>query len=156
MTNRIRYRLTLLAVILMLCGTMPVQAESVAFVVPAAVIYPGQQIGDEGLLEKSFTINPEAADQYVLSPRQAIGKVTKRTLLPGKPILMSALAEPFLVKRGVPAPLIFTAGSLTITAMGTPLESGSVGDFIKVRNADSGLIVSGTVLADGNIQVGMQ
>ncbi len=40
--------------------------------------------------------------------------------------------------------------------MGTPLESGAAGDFIKVRNVDSGIIVSGTVLANGRIQVGMQ
>lgn len=66
------------------------------------------------------------------------------------------IGEPSLVTRGVPAPLVFTAGTLTITAMGTPLESGAAGDFIKVRNVDSGIIVSGTVLANGRIQVGMQ
>lgn len=105
---------------------------------------------------KDFFINPEAAGQYVLSQDQAIGKIARKTLLPGKPILVSALGEPSLVKRGVPARLVFTSGMLTITAMGTPLESGTAGDFIKVRNSDSGIIVSGTVLADGRIQVGMQ
>lgn len=94
--------------------------------------------------------------QYVLSLDQAVGKVARKTLLPGKPILVSALGEPSLVTRGIPAPLVFTAGTLTITAMGTPLESGVAGDFIKVRNVDSGIIVSGTVLANGRIQVGMQ
>lgn len=54
------------------------------------------------------------------------------------------------------SPLVFTSGTLVITAMGTPLESGAAGDFIKIRNIDSGIIVSGTVLADGRIQVGMQ
>lgn len=131
-------------------------ADRIAFVVPSATVYPGQIVSDTALLEKQFFINAPAASQYVLSLDQAAGKVARKTLLPGKPILVSALGEPSLVTRGVPAPLVFTAGTLTITAMGTPLESGAAGDFIKVRNVDSGIIVSGTVLADGRIQVGMQ
>ncbi|WP_245419700.1 flagellar basal body P-ring formation chaperone FlgA [Phyllobacterium salinisoli] len=131
-------------------------ADRISFVVPSAVIYPGQTVGDTALLEKQFTIRAEAAGQYALTPDQVTGKIARRTLLPGKPILIGALGEPSLVKRGVPAPLVYTAGGLTITAMGTPLEPGSAGDFVKVRNIDSGLIVSGTVQADGKIQVGMQ
>ncbi|MBR7654556.1 flagellar basal body P-ring formation chaperone FlgA [Brucella oryzae] len=131
-------------------------AEHMAFLVPSATVYPGQVVSNVSLLEKKFYINPPAAKQYVLSLEQADGKVARRTLLPGKPILVSALGEPSLVTRGVPAPLVFTAGTLVITAMGTPLESGAAGDFIKVRNVDSGIIVSGTVLANGRIQVGMQ
>lgn len=151
--NRLRFAVTGVA---MLFGVASAVADSVSFVVPGTVIYPGQEIGGHGLLEKNFIIASDAAVQYVLSPDQVIGKVSKRTLLPGKPILMSALVEPSLVKRGVPVELIFTSGGLTITAMGTPLETGAVGDFVKVRNMDSGLIVSGTVMADGKIRVGVQ
>ena len=131
-------------------------ADRIAFVVPSATVYPGQIVSNVSLVEKKFYINPPAASQYVLSPDQAEGKVARKTLLRGKPILVSALGEPSLVTRGIPAPLVFSAGALVINAVGTPLESGSVGDFIKVRNVDSGIIVSGTVLADGRIQVGMQ
>jgi flagella basal body P-ring formation protein FlgA len=34
------------------------------------------------------------------------------------------------------------------------LEPGSAGDLVKVRNIDSGKILSGTVMADGSIRVG--
>lgn len=131
-------------------------AERMAFFVPSTTVYPGQIVSDVSLVEKKFYISPPAARQYVLSPEQVTGKVARKTLVSGKPILMSALSEPSLVQRGVPATLMFTSGTLTITAVGTPLESGAVGDFIKVRNTDSGIIVSGTVLANGRIQVGMQ
>lgn len=87
---------------------------------------------------------------------QLVGKVSRRTLLPGQPILLSSVNEPDMVQRGVPAVLVYDAGALVITARGTPLEAGRVGDFIKVRNIDSGITVSGTILADGRIQVGMQ
>lgn len=131
-------------------------AERMAFFVPSVTVYPGQVLSDVSLVEKQFYISPPAAKQYVLSPEQVTGKVARRTLISGKPILMAALSEPSMVTRGEPALMVFTSGPLTITATGTPLESGAVGDFIRVRNADSGLIVSGTVLADGRIQVGMQ
>ena len=139
-----------------LAFALPAHADRISFVVPSAVIYPGQIVGDTALLEKQFSIRADAAGQYALTPDQVTGKIARRTLLPGKPILIGALGEPSLVKRGVPAPLVYTAGGLTISAMGTPLEAGSAGDFVKARNMDSGLVVSGTVLVDGKIQVGMQ
>lgn len=131
-------------------------AERMTFVVPSVTVYPGQILNNISLVEKQFYISPPAAKQYVLSPAQVTGKVARRTLISGKPILVTALSEPSMVTRGEPALMIFTSGPLTITAAGTPLESGAVGDFIRIRNVDSGLIVSGTVLADGRIQVGMQ
>ncbi|QND50641.1 flagellar basal body P-ring formation protein FlgA (plasmid) [Phyllobacterium sp. 628] len=131
-------------------------AERIAFLVPSQIIYPGQTIGNTGLQEKYFTIRASAAGQYVLSAEQLVGKVSRRTLLPGQPILLTAVNEPDMIQRGVPAVLIYDTGSLVITARGTPLEAGRVGDFIKVRNIDSGITVSGTILADGRIQVGLQ
>jgi flagella basal body P-ring formation protein FlgA len=139
-----------------LAFSVAARAERIAFLVPSQIIYPGQTIGNAGLTEKFFTIRASAAAQYVLSPDQLVGKISRRTLLPGQPILLTAVNEPDMVQRGVPAVLIYDTGSLVITARGTPLEAGRVGDFIKVRNLDSGITVSGTILADGRIQVGMQ
>ncbi|MCB1465922.1 MAG: flagella basal body P-ring formation protein FlgA [Rhizobiaceae bacterium] len=34
------------------------------------------------------------------------------------------------------------------------LESGSAGDFVRVRNVDSGKILSGVVANDGTVRVG--
>ncbi len=132
------------------------QADRIAFIVPSQIIYPGQTIGSGGLQEKTFTIKASAAGNYVLSTQQLVGKVARRTLLPGQPILVTAVNEPDLIQRGVPVALVYNSDTLVITAKGIPMEPGHAGDFIKVRNLDSGIIVSGTVLADGTIQVGMQ
>jgi flagellar basal body P-ring formation protein FlgA len=130
--------------------------DRIAFVVPSATVYPGQVVSNVALVEKKFYISAPAAQQYVLSVDQADGKVARKTLIAGKPILVAALSEPSLVKRGVPVTMVYDSGVMTITAVGIPLESGAAGDFIKVRNSDSGVIVPGTVLADGRIQVGMR
>jgi flagella basal body P-ring formation protein FlgA len=40
-----------------------------------------------------------------------------------------------------PLALCSSGNGLTITAAGTPLENAAIGDFIRVRNIESGLIV---------------
>ncbi|TGQ97912.1 flagellar basal body P-ring formation chaperone FlgA, partial [Mesorhizobium sp. M4B.F.Ca.ET.200.01.1.1] len=82
------------------------------------------------------------------------GKIAKRTLLPGRYIPSAAIREAWLVEQGAAVQVFFVAGGLTITATAVTLQPGSAGDFIKVRNSDSGKILSGTVMADGTIQVG--
>ncbi|MEK1888884.1 MAG: flagellar basal body P-ring formation chaperone FlgA [Phyllobacterium sp.] len=131
-------------------------AERIAFIVPSQIIYPGQTIGNEGLSEKVFSIKASAAGNYVLHTNQLVGKVARRTLLPGQPILVTAVNEPDLIQRGVAVQLVYNTGSLVIRAKGVSMEPGHAGDFVKVRNVDSGIIVSGTVLADGTIEVGMR
>jgi flagella basal body P-ring formation protein FlgA len=65
-----------------------------------------------------------------------------------------AVAEPDLVARGVPVEIIFQEGGLIILAQAMALEAGSAGDVIRVRNLDSGLIVSAKVQPDGTVRVG--
>ncbi|RVA54437.1 flagellar basal body P-ring formation chaperone FlgA, partial [Mesorhizobium sp. M7A.F.Ca.CA.004.09.1.2] len=81
------------------------------------------------------------------------GKVAKRTLLPGRYIPSTAIREAWLVEQGASVQIFFIAGGLTISATAVTLQPGVAGDLVKVRNIDSGKILSGTVMADGTIQV---
>jgi flagella basal body P-ring formation protein FlgA len=121
-------------------------------VVPATIIYPGQEI-DAGQVRVVDVTNPNLIEGYARSVDQVQGMVTTRTLLPGRTIMLSALRKPFTVKRGDKALLIYDNGSLRITASGTPLADANTGDLIRARNTDSGVIISGTVMADGTILV---
>ncbi|WP_454848190.1 flagellar basal body P-ring formation chaperone FlgA [Rhizobium binxianense] len=121
-------------------------------VVPTTIIYPGDPISGAQLQEVEVT-NPNLAGDYAKSIDQVQGMVSKRTLLPGRTISLSGLREPYTVTRGSTVRLILTIGQMTISAAGTPLEDGATGQVVKARNADSGVIVSGTVLADGTIHV---
>ena len=80
-------------------------------------------------------------------------KIAKRTLLPNQPILLSDLKSPDLVRAGVPTPIIYHEPGVTISSLGLPLASAAEGDKIRVRNIDSGITISGTVAADGSIEV---
>lgn len=121
-------------------------------VVPTEVIYPGETVTGARVEEVEVT-NPNLAGDYAKSIDQVVGRVTKRTLLPGRTISVSALREAYTVTRGSKVRLIFNVGNMTISAAGTPLEDATTGQVIRARNMDSGIIVSGTVLADGTIHV---
>ena len=87
------------------------------------------------------------------STEEGDGTVKGLGVLPGRVILVSALRQPFAVSRGSTVQLVFDGGSLVLRAAGTPLQDAVVGDLVKVRNKDSGVIVSGTVMADGTVHV---
>ena len=121
-------------------------------VVPTRVIYPGETVSADQLNVVTVT-NPNLSGGYARTKEEVVGMVSKRTLLPGRTIPTSGLREAFAVKRGGSVRLTFTIGNMLISASGTPLTDAAVGELIKVRNLDSGSIVSGTVMADGTVQV---
>jgi len=49
---------------------------------------------------------------------------------------------------------VFQQSGVSITAFGAALQAGAAGDLVRVRNADSGLTVSGVVQPDGSVRVG--
>ncbi|OQP83545.1 flagella basal body P-ring formation protein FlgA [Rhizobium rhizosphaerae] len=133
-------------------GQAPVHAEGMTAVIPKATIYPGATI-EPGQLEVVDVTNPNLTGDFAQTAAEVVGKVTTRTLLAGRVILVSGLRAPYAVERGKAVRLVFNNGPLTITAGGSPLESAAIGDLIRVRNTDSGIVVSGTVMADGTVQV---
>jgi flagella basal body P-ring formation protein FlgA len=136
----------------LLCAIPMAHAGRGTAVVPERTIYPGEELLAELLREVEVT-NPNLRGGYAEVTSEVLGKVTTRTLLPGRTIPVAALRDSWAVERGKTVPLIFSGNGLTITAMGTPLENAAIGDFIRVRNIESGIIISGTVMENGSIQV---
>ena len=126
-------------------------ASEVALV-PERTIYPGETI--TGAMVRSVGVtNPNLAGGYASDVTEVDGMITTRTLLPGRTIPVAALREAWAVERGSPVTLVFADQGLVITAPGTPLQNAAVGEMIRVRNVDSGVVVSGTVMQDGTVRV---
>ena len=121
-------------------------------VVPTQIIYPGQEIEAERL-ELVEVTNKNLAGGYARDIAEVQGLVTTRTLLPGRTIMVSALRQPYTVKRGDKILLVYDNGGLRITAAGTPLADGVTGELIQVRNTDTGVTLSGTVMPDRSVLV---
>lgn len=147
------------AVLLALALLAPSAGSALAGVdlpVPRRTIHPGDEIAPSLLMERRF---PDATVQrfaVIVSAGELTGMQARRTLLPGQPIPLNAVAAPQLVKRGQPTRLVFHEGGLVIVAQVEALQSAGAGEVVKVRNIDSGVTVVGTVQSDGTVLVGNQ
>lgn len=131
----------------------PVLADAM-IAVPSITIYPGDVISDGQLVERSFSLNSLGKFPVIEQRGQLVGKVARRTLLPGRPIPVNGVKDPNVVSRGGTIIAIYRAGGLTITSIVAPLAAGVAGDVIEARNVDSGRIIHGVIQADGTLRVG--
>jgi len=138
---------------LALCCALPALAQEVVLI-PSRVIYPGETVTADVLKEVTLKPGRQAPEAVAVTLAELEGKVAKRTLLTGRYIPLSSLRDAWLVEQGAAVEVVFVSGALTISASAVTLEPGSAGDLVKVRNIDSGKILSGTVMADGSIRVG--
>lgn len=141
------------ALLALLAFALPAGAEDMV-VVTNRVVYPGETIGAEALREVPVRNGRRDLSAVVTFISQIEGKVARRTLLPGRFILVNSVRDAYLVEQGAAVQVMFVHGGLTISATAITLQPGSAGDLIKLRNVDSGSILSGTVLADGTIRIG--
>lgn len=129
------------------------RADDLDLPVPKMTLYPGDVIGDDNLVERAFVARTVARSTVFEDRQGVVGKVAKRTLLPGQPILISAVRDPYLVTQGKVALVVFEANGLTITSMAMALQNGGLGDMVSLRNPDSGTIIKGMVASDGTIRL---
>jgi flagella basal body P-ring formation protein FlgA len=123
-------------------------------VIPTRVIYPGETITADVLSMARIRKGKPATIAFARQTEELVGKVAKRTLLPGRFVPLTSVRDAYLVQQGAPVQVVLIEGGLTISATAITLEPGSAGDLIKVRNADSGAVFSATVMADGTVRVG--
>ena len=139
--------------LLLAMAAHPVRAEELELPVPKSTIYPGEVIGEDLLVERAF-IAHTVARTSVFEARQAlIGKVARRTLLPGQPIPVNAIRDAYAVVQGKTAVVVFEVAGLVITSQATALQNAGVGEVVSVRNNDSGVTIKGTVASDGTVRV---
>jgi flagellar basal body P-ring formation protein FlgA len=137
------------------CQDAAADSENTLLPVPAMTLYPGDLITDQSLVDREFPADSAMSRLAGARTRaDLVGKVARRTLLPGQPISMNAVGKPTIVAAGGKVQIVYEDGGLRITAFGIALQSGSAGDIISARNSSSGLTISGTMQADGTLCVG--
>ncbi|MCK0207906.1 flagellar basal body P-ring formation chaperone FlgA [Starkeya koreensis] len=135
-------------------ATLPPPPAELQLPVAASTIAAGETITDAMLAERPFPAAVATQYPVAVSRGQLVGKVARRTLLAGNLVPTMAVGESQLVTRGVAAEIRFEKDGLSISATGVPLESGVVGAVVRLKNADSGKIVTGVVQSDGSVRVG--
>lgn len=154
MASRAKMRIAAsIAGVMAILISMPVaKAVNQQLPVPTITIYPGDVIASNLLIDKSFRIGASHLPVYQ-SREELVGKVARRTLLPGKPIPVNAIRDPRIIQQGKSVRVIFISEGLTITALAVALQSGGVGELISLRNVDSGAVIRGEAQADGTVRL---
>jgi flagella basal body P-ring formation protein FlgA len=131
----------------------PAAAASRGLPVPVRVIYPGDRISDAMLADSQDPVQGAPPPGMLWDRADVVGKVARRTLLPGRPIPSIAVEEPRAVSTGAQVMLIYEQDGVSIATTAQALQNGAVGQVVQVRNLDTGLVVSGSVRADGSVVV---
>ena len=119
---------------------------------PRVVIYPGDVIHND-MLSDLPADNARGVGPFAETRSAVLGKMARRTLLPGAAIPLAAIDVPRLIVNGATVNLVYIDGDLSISAVGMALQDGAAGDFVRVRNDDSGVTVTGVVQPDGAVRV---
>lgn len=141
----------LAALLLTLLAPAAFAAQTV--LTPTRVIYPGETVSADAVEAVEMRRARPPKSPVATAVAQVAGKIAKRTLVPGKLIPVDALRPAWLIQQGAPVQAVYAEGGLSISVAAVPLEPGAAGDFVRLRNPDSGKVFSGTVMADGTVRV---
>jgi flagella basal body P-ring formation protein FlgA len=134
------------------CGAARADEVHTVFV-PRNVIYPGDVITADALVERQVSSNLRNHAFFGENPKDLIGKVARRTLIAGQFVPRSAVRAEDVVRQGRPYKMTYNSEFISIVGTGVPLQSGAVGDTISVRNPTSRMIVKARVLPDHTLTV---
>jgi flagellar basal body P-ring formation protein FlgA len=121
--------------------------------VPRAVIYPGDMITTNNLIERQLLVAPNNPAVFGEREEDLLGKVARRTLLPNELIPDTAVRTQDLIKQGRTYKLTYDSEFVSIVGVGVPLQSGSAGEIVNVRNPETGLIVKARIKPDQSLAV---
>ena len=141
------------AALLALAFANAATAEERRLPVPSVTIRPGEVIKDEMITERAFAPNLLGVALFIDGRQTVVGRMARRSLLPGQPIPTNAVEDPWAVARGAIVKVIIEDNGLSIATSGSAMQSGAAGTLIPVRNTDTGVIIRGIVQPDGTVKV---
>jgi len=86
-------------------------------------------------------------------PADAVGMQLRHAVAAGQPLAISELVRPSLVQRGANVLMVLESTGIALTAQGQALESGAIGERIRVLNPSSHAVVEAEVTDAGSVRV---
>ena len=93
-------------------------------------------------------------DKYVTNSDELVGMLTKKNLVAGTLVKSGDLAHPPVIKQNDPVNIVYNSERISLKTSGTALGNGAVGDMIKVKNEDTGMVLLGQIISKNTVQVG--
>ncbi|MGY8999847.1 MAG: flagellar basal body P-ring formation chaperone FlgA [Rhodospirillales bacterium] len=92
---------------------------------------------------------------YIQNEDKIIGMAAKRYIAAQKPFTTAHIQRPQLVKKGDMVTISLISGAMRLKAQGRALETGSLGDLIRIKNTKSKRIVEANVTGAGSAKVSL-
>ncbi|MEN6576851.1 MAG: flagellar basal body P-ring formation chaperone FlgA [Phycisphaerales bacterium] len=120
-------------------------------VVTAREIAEGTVLTPEDVkIEAVASDRPEPADWKPPYGLVAVRKLPENTEL--RADMVNAAQSPVVIRRNESVVIRIERPGLVVTAVGTVLQEGRTGEYVKVRNADSSRVIVCKVNADGTVE----
>jgi flagella basal body P-ring formation protein FlgA len=150
---RILFKSRLLVVACALfCFSTFVQAQEASYVTSKVVIYPGEVIRKENLIEAKLAKEVREMASYP-GIDDLVGKIAVVSIRPNEPIRGNMVRAPAVFVVGAVVMLRYKQNGISITASGMALQNGFVGQRARIRNQESGATIVGVVMQDGGVQI---
>jgi len=120
---------------------------------PAASVFvqgDGQEVASD-----LSRLKPGAFEQLVDDPKRLVGYAAVRPLLAGDPLLLNDWRPVAVVRAGDRVKVAVTGTGFELSSDGQAIESGKVGDRVRVR-LDDGRIVTGVATSLGAVAVQLE
>ncbi len=105
------------------------------------------------LTDEDVSIKLSAGENFAEVRALFVGSELRRTIYAGRTISKSYIGPPILVKRNTSVTMVYTYGTMRLTAKGRALGAGALGDSISVMNMSSRKKVTGIISGSDMIEV---
>ncbi|GHV45721.1 hypothetical protein FACS1894204_05630 [Synergistales bacterium] len=113
----------------------------------------GEILSASDVTVRQLRVNKAGA--YISRPEDVVGRALRRNLSQGEAIQKDLLITSAAVTKGKSVTIVAQNGGLVVRTKGEALESGAVGEVIRVRNVSSKTIIRATVTAADTVEVKM-
>ena len=136
------------ATILFFAGMVPAHAQEVWHA--THTLMPGDIVRQEDVMA-----NPLLRPYPGALPSSAVivGLEVKRYVSANRPLVERDVGPPSAVKANTPVTVMWRAGGLALDMEGRALETGALGDEIRVLNPGTSRTIRGIVVGEGMIEV---
>jgi flagella basal body P-ring formation protein FlgA len=98
---------------------------------------------------RARTLNPRS----IRDADDLIGFSPRRPILANRVMRDGDVQAPVLVTRGKRVTILLQTAAMQLTASGKALQSGAMGDAVRVKNSSSGTIIDAVVIGDRKVAV---
>jgi flagellar basal body P-ring formation protein FlgA len=113
-------------------------------------LLPGDVVNSDDVTAKP---TPRPLPDLLPTDHNVVGLEAKRRLYPGRALTESDVGPASAVKASTPVEVLWRMGALTLELQGEALESGAIGDEIRVLNTATSRTLRGKVTGEGVVEV---